>query len=97
VLILLPLVLLYLYGPREGSASEARTSWWRPRYAIARSAAWLAFVPAGLLAYMGYLAVAHHAPMAPFHAEASWGRDYAGLFSGVLKALAAAPGDLRRA
>jgi hypothetical protein len=51
-------------------------------------------VPAGLLAYMGYLAVAHHAPMAPFNAVASWGRHYAGLFSGILPALAAAPGNL---
>lgn len=92
VLILLPLVLLYLYGPRERPG--VRITWWRPRYAITRSAAWLAFVPVGLLAYMGYMAVAHHAPFAPFHAEANWGRTYAGLFSGLVNALAVAPGNL---
>ncbi len=81
VLLLLALVWLYLWGPRR-----------RPP---GRSAAWLALVPAGLLAYMGYLALAHHAPLAPFQAEADWGRHFAGPLGGLVKALAAAPTDLR--
>jgi hypothetical protein len=95
VLILLPLAMLYLYGPREGRGLEGAMSRWRPRYAVARSAGWLTLVPAGLLAYIGYLAVAHHAPMAPFQAQVNWARQFAGPFGGVAKALAAAPGNLR--
>ena len=83
VLLLVALAWLYLYG--RG----------RPRRALGRSAAWLALVPAGLLAYMGYLALAHHAPLAPFQAEAVWGRHFAGPFGGLVKALVAAPTDLR--
>jgi hypothetical protein len=94
VLILLALVLLYLYGPRPGTIGDSGR-WWRPRHAVSRSVLWLALVPAGLLAYMGYLEVAHHAPLAPFQAEAVWGRQFAGPLGGLVKALAAAPGDLR--
>ena len=60
-----------------------------------RSGLWLALVPAGLFAYMGYLALAHHAPLAPFQAEAVWGRQFAGPLGGLVKALEAAPLDLR--
>jgi Mannosyltransferase (PIG-V) len=81
VLLLLPLVWLYLAGPGR-----------RP---VGRSAAWLALVPAGLLAYMAYLGLAHHAPLAPLQAEADWGRHFAGPLGGLIKALAAAPTDLR--
>jgi len=84
VLILLALVWLYLYGPRTDGKTEAGRRW-----------LWLALVPAGLLAYMGYLALAHHAPLAPFQAEAVWGRQFAGPLGGLIKALEAAPLDLR--
>ncbi len=95
VLLVLPLLWLYLYGPRSGGELVATGGGWRPRYALARSAGWLALVPAGLLAYMGYLGLAHHAPLAAFQAEAVWGRQFAGPFGGLVKALAAAPTDLR--
>jgi Mannosyltransferase (PIG-V) len=94
VLILLALAALYLYGPRA-RAPLATNSWRRPRRAVSRSALWLALVPAGLLAYMGYLGLAHHAPLAPFQAEAVWGRQFAGPLGGLVKALATAPADLR--
>ena len=84
VLILLALGWLYLYGPRTDEKTEASGRW-----------LWLALVPAGLLAYMGYLALAHHAPLAPFQAEAVWGRQFAGPLGGLIKALEAAPLDLR--
>ena len=95
VLLLVALGWLYFYGPRPGARRVEGTRWWRPHRALASSAAWLALVPAGLLAYMGYLAVAHHAPLAPFQAEAIWGRHFAGPFGGLVKAITAAPADLR--
>lgn len=95
ILLLVALAWLYLYGPGTGAERAGAGPRWRPRHPIASSAAWLALVPAGLLAYMGYLALAHHAPLAPFQAEAVWGRHFAGPFGGLVKALVAAPADLR--
>lgn len=95
VLLALPLIWLYLYGPRSGGELATAAARWRPRYRLGRSAAWLALVPAGLLAYTAYLALAHHAPLAAFQAEAVWGRHFAGPFGGLVKALADAPTDLR--
>jgi hypothetical protein len=95
VLLLVALGWLYLYGPRAGAERAREGRRLLPRHGIGRSAAWLALVPTGMLAYMGYLAVAHHAPLAPFQAEAAWGRQFAGPFGALVKALAAAPQDLR--
>jgi hypothetical protein len=94
VVLVLPLALLYLYGPRGREGCSPRR-WWIPRFALTRSAGWLALAPAGLVAYMGYLAVAHGAPFAPFHAaEADWGRSFAGPLSAVVRVLGALPGDI---
>ena len=52
VALVIPLALLYLYGPREAPATGAARPWWRPRYRVRSSAAWLALVPAGLVVYL---------------------------------------------
>jgi Mannosyltransferase (PIG-V) len=96
VLILIPLVLLYLYGPRRRAPSLAPGPWWKPRYRPTLSAAWLALVPAGLGAYLGYLAIKHGAPLAPFQAvKIFWGRSFTP-FAGLVRAIGALPGDLHR-
>ena len=95
VLVALPLAVIYLYGPRSRGRVREQTRWWQPRYAIARSVLWLGIVPIGLLAYMGYLVLTHHSPMAPFTAEAGWGRQFAGPFGAVPKAVAALPAEVR--
>lgn len=96
VLVLLPLALLYLYGPRRAPATAAG-AWWRPRYRLRPSAAWLLLVPTGLLAYMGYLAAAHGAPFAPFQAaQRYWDHSFAGPFGAVVVALGKLPGDVHR-
>ncbi|HWF71849.1 MAG TPA: mannosyltransferase family protein [Solirubrobacteraceae bacterium] len=95
VLVLLPLALLYLYGPRAAEALEDGRAWWRPRFPVTRSAAWLLLVPAGLGGYLGYLAAAHGAPFAPFDAaETYWGHSFAGPFGAVAVALGKLPGDV---
>ena len=93
ILLAVPLVLMYLYGPRPSSG--AVTSWWRPRYRVTLSAAWLALVPLGLLGYMAYLGVAHGQPFAAFGAEHYWGRSFAAPFGGAWKAIVALPADVR--
>ncbi len=94
LLIALPLAVIYLYGPRSGGRMRERARWWQPRYGISRSVVGLGIVPVGLLAYMGYLVLTHHSPMAPFSAEADWGRQFAGPFGAVPKALAALPAEV---
>jgi len=94
VLIALPLAVLYLYGPRSGGRMRQRARWWQPRYRVSGSILGLGAVPVGLLAYMGYLALTHHSPMAPFDAEAGWGRQFAGPFGAVPKALADLPAEV---
>jgi Mannosyltransferase (PIG-V) len=97
ILIVVPLALLYLYGPRASTPAGAATSWWRPRHRPARSALWLALVPLGLIAFMAYLALfAHDSPLAPFQAEdLYWGRHFSAPFAAVWDALKLLPSDVR--
>lgn len=108
LLLLIPLAIMYLYGPRDGAVplSEGRRwaavvgrvpgRWWRPRYAPARSLWWIALVPAGIVAYIVYLATTHGAPLAPFQAESYWGRAFAGPFGAVAVAVLRLPGAVMR-
>ncbi|HWF33522.1 MAG TPA: mannosyltransferase family protein [Solirubrobacteraceae bacterium] len=64
ILLAIPLLVMYLYGPRGGLAAEtmlapARERWGRlrARYALRRDVLWLALVPLGLIAYSIYLQV----------------------------------------
>ena len=114
ILLLVPLVLLYLYGPRAGASfdgpharlsirrsranrpTDGAADWWRPRYRVARSALWLALVPAGVVSFMAYTALAHGSALIAFQAEdLYWGRQFAGLFGAVREAIKALPGDVR--
>jgi hypothetical protein len=90
ILIAVPLVLLYLYGPRLGGRRTQAIGWWRPRYRLERSALWLAVIPVGMLAYLGYLAAAHGAPLAPFQAQGTWQRHFAGPFGALVPAVSSA-------
>jgi hypothetical protein len=96
LLIAIPLVLIYLYGPRSAIQKSALTKWWRPRYALCRSVLWLLLVPIGIAAYMTYLAITHDAPLAPFQAQAFWGREFAGPFGAIVHLVSALPGDFHR-
>jgi hypothetical protein len=77
ILLLLPLVMLYVFGPRSDRPGE------RPRYALRRDAAWLALAPAGLVAYALWLALAHGDPFAFSSAQELWSRHFAGPFVGI--------------
>jgi hypothetical protein len=104
-LLLLPVAILYLYGPR-GDRAIATARWrgggyggWRrvlPRYRMEPSILWLALIPAGLAAYIGYLAISTGHPLAPFHAQAVWFRHFAGPFGGIWDGAVAAWDGLRQ-
>ena len=97
ILLIVVLAPMYLYGPRSRSALRDRaTAWWRPRFPIERDVAWLALVPVGLAAYLGYLLVTHSDPLAPFRAaNQNWGHSFGPPLASIAEAIGRVPGDLR--
>jgi hypothetical protein len=97
LVLLLPALLIYLYGPREDRLADrpdrarARRLALRPRYRLRRDSLWLAALPLGLLAYSAGLALAGGSALAPFSAQDDWGRHlaapYSALWDGVKAAL----------
>ncbi len=94
VLILAPLALLYLYGPRPTSPT-GKHSMLRPRYRLRPDALWLLLVPLGLVGYMGYLWVTHDAPLQPFIAQQNiYHHWFAGPFGALVVAFLHLPHDI---
>lgn len=101
VLLLVPLVLLFLYGPRAdrlatgfrppdtASGVLRATSQLRPRHPLTPQILWLALVPLGLALYLGWSAIALGDALAPYHAQALWLRHF--------EPLGAATGGVRAA
>jgi hypothetical protein len=93
VVLALPVVMLYLYGPREDRVPDfavAQVRRFAPRYRLRRDAMWLGLVPAGLAAYMAYLALSGGDALMPFHAQGVWDRRFAGPYLGVWDGIKAA-------
>jgi hypothetical protein len=92
VLLVVPALILYLYGPREDRRPDFAQvrSWARPRYRLRKDVLWLALVPAGLAVYMAYLALSGGEALMPFHAQDVWGRHFAGPYLGVWDGVKAA-------
>lgn len=55
ITLVVPLVLLYLYGPRRDAQPIPGRTGVKPRYALRCDALWLLLVPLGLFAYLAYL------------------------------------------
>ncbi len=89
LVLLVPALILYLYGPREDRPPD-RLGGLRPRYRLRRDVLWLGLVPVGVVLYGSYLALAGGDPLAPLHAQEVWSRHFAGPFVGVWDALRAA-------
>jgi hypothetical protein len=100
VMLLVPVVLLYLYGPRADRPAVGRAGGrWRllaPRHPIRPSILWAALIPAGLGAYVGWLALKTGNGLEPFHAQDVWFRHFAGPFGGVWDGVVAAWDGLRQ-
>jgi hypothetical protein len=101
--LVVPLALLFLYGPRAdrppGVAVAGPGTGWRrllPRYRLEPQIAWIALVPAGLLAYFVYLALSVGDGLAPLHAQTLWFHHFAGPFGGVWDGAVAAWDGLRQ-
>jgi Mannosyltransferase (PIG-V) len=96
VVLIVPLVLLYLYGPRGPAPTRPRAHTLRPRFALRADALWIGLVPLGLGAFVAYLALSGGDPGAPFTAQSQWMRAFAGPFVGVWDGAAAAFDGLRQ-
>ncbi len=91
VVLLVPALILYFYGPRSDRPPDfARVRALAVRYRARRDVLWLALAPVGLCLYMLYLALAGGDALAPFHAQDVWGRHFAGPYVGIWDGLRAA-------
>ncbi len=108
VVLLVPVVIMFLYGPRSDREPRSRGPVSRgshrlgrlaaqlvPRYPLTAAILWAALIPLGLGAYLLYLGLTMHAPLAPFHAEAFWYRQFVAL-GGIWKGAVAAWDGLRQ-
>lgn len=99
VMLIVPVVLLFLYGPRADAADlvgRLRRSRWRPRHPVRINLLWALLIPAGLGAYMLFLQLSAGEGLAPFHAQQVWFRHFAGPFGGVWTGAVAAIDGLRQ-
>lgn len=97
LVLVVPMVVLYLYGPREDRPPDfPDRAWWLPRYAVRRDVLWMAALPAGVGAYMAYLALAGGDALLPFHAQQAWNRHFAGPYVAVWDGARAAFDGMRQ-
>jgi hypothetical protein len=77
IVLLIPLLILYLYGPRADRPDWSLMRGLRPRHRPRPDLLWILLgVPAGLLAYLLYLGVATGDPFTAFSAQAAWHRTF---------------------
>jgi mannosyltransferase PIG-V len=93
LVLLLPALILYLYGPREDRPPDypgQLRSRLHSRYRLRRDVLWLGVLPVGVILYGAYLALAGGDPLAPLRAQEVWSRHFAGPFVGIWDGLRAA-------
>ena len=86
LLLVVPVALFYLYGPRADREPGTRPGL-RPRYPIQANAAWLLLAPLGLLLFSGYLQFRFHDALAWQHAQVVFGRHTIDPVSGLWAAI----------
>jgi hypothetical protein len=95
VALLVPLVILYFWGPREDRPPDRAASGWRPRYRPRADLAWFALVPVGVAAVALYMNHRFGDPLTAWTSQESYfGRHFEGPFSGVVLGFTKAVGDL---
>ncbi len=93
LVLILPALMIYLYGPREDrppDATPARGTRLSPRYRLRRDVMWMALLPVGVILYGAYLGLTGGDALAPLQAQGVWGRHFAGPYFGVWDAAKAA-------
>ena len=95
LLLVVPVALLYLYGPRADREPDSQRRRW-PRYRIRPDAAWLLLAPLGIAAFSLYQHVALGDAFAWEHAQALFGRQTVDPLSGAWAGLSEAGRALGR-
>lgn len=72
LLLIVPLALLYLYGPRDDRSEPSRAAGWRPRHRLRPDALWLLAIPAALGAYLVYLSQKFGDPFVVLAQGSAW-------------------------
>jgi hypothetical protein len=95
LVLLLPALAIYLYGPRRDRPPErapARRFAWvgGPRYKLRANVLWLALIPAAVALFGLWLALAGGDGLAPFRSQQIWGRHFAGPYVAIWDGLRAA-------
>jgi hypothetical protein len=107
VILVVPLVLLYLYGPRtdrepiragrwSGARGLSRLGVLLPRFRFGSGLLWALLVPVGLGVYILVLQLTTGDGLAPFQSQTVWFRHFAGPFGGVWNGAVAAWDGLRQ-
>jgi hypothetical protein len=90
IVLLVPLLILYLYGPRADRPGTLAAGL-RPRHPLRPDALWLlAGIPLGLASYLAFLGLATGDPFAAFSAQEVWERQFVplgGIALGIWSAL----------
>lgn len=76
LLVLVPLLLLYLYGPRDDRPARPPTRGLRPRHPLAPDLLWLLAVPAALGAYMAYAGASFGDPLVVVQQGDAWQQSF---------------------
>jgi hypothetical protein len=95
LVLLVPALMIYLYGPREdrpspGARAGTMLRRLRPRHRPRADLLWLLLIPAGAVLFSLGLALAGGDGLAPLRAQGVWGRHFAGPFVAVWDGLRAA-------
>jgi hypothetical protein len=92
LILLVPLLILYFYGPRaDRPGRELGGGSLSPQHPARGEVLWILLgVPAGLVAYIAYLGIATGDALAAFHAQEVWHRSFVplgGIATGIWSAL----------
>jgi hypothetical protein len=102
IMLMVPIILLYLYGPRGDRPPPHRTNstWWSrlvPRYQVRLSLAWVLLIPAGLLLFVVSLSGRPGFSFSSaFEAKKYWLHFFAGPYGGVWHGIIAAWDGVRQ-
>jgi hypothetical protein len=72
VLLFVPVVILFLYGPRADATARQVKAWWRPRYRFGGELLWALVIPLSAMVFAAFLASRGYGTNATLHAQESF-------------------------